>query len=233
MVDQHHDSSYLFRLDQGRTASNREMILSGPSHEVYITTPNDFQDMMSTMNLNEDVLNQYQIPYQELAQLLKPETGSLSTTTVESPKILLDDRATFCTLLLLFDQGGNAALLHEALAYGVMSGGLSDVPSVMSFEEFGQTLGEKNLIITGTNVSTRFRRKITSELMRVLSPSKIEVIDTIFTDDQQLSDILELNDDSPADMIRGVVFFPRQMTTDDKNKVVLIGHSIADYGIYY
>lgn len=145
-------------------------------------------------------------------------------TIVDNPSILIDRGASLCTLLLTLDAEGDGVLTHAPLD-GLI--GTSDLEVLVAVDMISRHFGlsskyQQLTIISGTNAS----RPLTLESsQRVIEKVKEEVSlkskDVIVL--QSGSD--ELSTNYNIRFVYGIIFIPRQLTLDGRNKIFLLERS--------
>lgn len=141
-----------------------------------------------------------------------------SPNSEEGPIIIGENEASFCTLLLAFNEEGDAMVDHLPLA-SLSEGWLEMYEDrITDMKTFARKTGGQ-LLITGTNSDVWDREKVLSLIVGEDS----DIVTPLFTKhenvrvgDAEHSYIMN------KDNIQGICFVPKQLAHDDRNKIFLI-----------
>lgn len=151
------------------------------------------------------------------------------TTAEVDPAVIFDFNASHCTMAIAFDSKGTAAIFHEPLVADLSrdDGKLSTV-HLNILADFDRLVGsfgtDVSIVVTATNFSGSLRKTTLdqftagihsvseSKIIKVLSdPNKLSTKPTPFSDT-----------DYTDQFLYGICFVPRQLSIDNRNKVVVI-----------
>ena len=156
--------------------------------------------------------------------------GKMSTvTTPDNPAVIVDDKASFCSPVITFDEDGKALHFHDALV------NIGDWSSARTYQaNLTNYLSDKGVVcaIAGLNVCLSLR----NQRMDVLNPiddTILRVRDEVsevfpalrfivavapqYPNQTQMSRLI-----SEGDQSRGFVFIPRYLSIDDRNHLLMV-----------
>jgi hypothetical protein len=206
------DSGYHVELNHTQEAAenNAEKL---ENTDVLIMGPDDFEERFVDY-----------LKYRERTPIssksTRPTTFALDK---EGPKIIAEQNASFCTLLLAFNEKGEGMMLHYPLA--PLLGPDGDLPQNVSDEistmkEFAKRT-HGHILVTGTNTAQVAREAV----IKALNLDDIDNSITIMTA-SSLSDRIGVASDTLANNIQGICFIPRQLSRDSRNKIILLAQRI-------
>lgn len=156
--------------------------------------------------------------------------GQWSTvTTPDNPAVIVDDKASFCSPVITFDEDGNALHFHDALV------NIGDWSSARTYQgKLTEYLTDNGVVccIAGLNVciSELYQRlgvpnPIDNTIYRVrdgvnmVFPALrfIVAVSPQYANQKQMSSLI-----SEGDQSRGFVFIPRYLSVDDKNHLLMV-----------
>lgn len=156
--------------------------------------------------------------------------GKMSTvTTPDNPAVIVDDKASFCSPVITFDEYGNALHFHDALV------NIGDWSSARTYQEnLTNYLTDNGVVccIAGLNVciSELYQRldvpnPIDNTIFRVrdgvskVFPAMrfIVAVAPQYPNQTQMSRLI-----SEGDQSRGFVFIPRYLAKDDRNHLLIV-----------
>lgn len=166
--------------------------------------------------------------------------GRVLKSTIESPSILFEDQASFCSLVISVDTLGNALLLHQPLIRLGRDEELGDYQEqeIDSLTEFKMALSElseqRENFVSGTNVSNYLRARALYKIQEYIGGDA--TFNSLFTEqklDRQHSkyqgimgilrkifqpDFTSMTKES----INGVVVIPASLSQDGRTKILLV-----------
>jgi len=145
----------------------------------------------------------------------------------ESVQVISEQEASFCTLLLAFNQMGEGIIVHYPVADMISSKGTLPENIATEVARMHKFANETNgyLVITGTNTSNKERERV----LGALNLGKSENIIPILTVEDR-SNRRGLAGSHLANNIQGVCFIPKQLSADGRNKVILLAQRINKDG---
>ena len=143
----------------------------------------------------------------------------------QGSKVIAEQDASYCTLLLAFAESGDARVLHQPLIPFLESG--EPLPEIYKaeIERVKDLAREKNgiIILTGTNAHPAEQRMVLDELSRDGADNIVPVLTTFEIVEDAQSKVQRASQN-----IQGICFIPKQLSADGRNKVILIAQKIAD-----
>jgi hypothetical protein len=171
-----------------------------------------------TLFENKQLISQYAINNSQIRSE-DPKSGFVETNPDSSPAIISAIHASFCTLLLAFNENGQAMILHQPLVY---AGHFDDWFQIIKEKiRLMQTLTKKDgtLIVSATNHGLPHQQKIIKEISRIFPPQKII---PFFTKHQKTN--FPFGPEVAKDNISGICFFPKNLSLDGRNKIIFLTH---------
>ncbi len=153
--------------------------------------------------------------------------NGLVVTKPDSPRVIFEENAVPCTLAVMFNEEGEAALLHLPLSLRLLD--LGEIPNcdnetLQALDAFAKELGvDANLLITGTNVTSPLRNDVQNAISVQVASVGPEKRMEIFTPDIESSSPIRVP--ITKSVIYGLCFVPRTLSSDGRNKVVLVGRN--------
>lgn len=153
--------------------------------------------------------------------------GGLVVTRAGNAAVIYETGAAPCTLGVVFDREGTAAIMHEPIAGGQAAG--SSVDYGKNLGRFAQGLGEgANVVISGTNVMGEQRQAAISMVKQGLVGVPDEKLIEVYTRESLGREIMGGKLSLTEEMIYGVCFVPENLSNDGKNKLILLGRHINE-----
>lgn len=180
--------------------------------DILIMGPNDFRERF-VKYLKEGEKTPISDEYGRQATFASDEDG---------PKIIAEQEASFCTLLLAFNEKGEGIVYHYPLIdflgpNGELPQNVAD--EINTMKEFVKNTGG-HILVTGTNLPQAER----DVLLQALSFEEDRNI-VIMTDGSE-SDRFREGSEILANNIQGICFIPKQLSNDSRNKIILLAQRI-------
>ncbi len=141
----------------------------------------------------------------------------------DGPKIIAEQQASFCTLLLAFNEEGEGIVFHYPLIS--LLGPNGELPQNVNDEVNAMKEFAKNtkgyILVTGTNTRQEERDAVLKSLHLDETDNNIIIMTS-----NLLSGRADVASDTLANSIQGICFIPKQLSTDSRNKIILLGQRI-------
>ncbi|MEN8252936.1 MAG: hypothetical protein ABFQ62_00990 [Patescibacteria group bacterium] len=232
------ESNYAVPLDVSSQRAIEKLLENDPSLEVFVVLGNELKEFvisLLTPSSSVDVVFPYPghnvFPFYELD--VGDRTQPIITyTNTEKKALLAEVGASFCSLILLFDEKGDSFLVHDGLVGSYTLGNDSVLDTFPYFKDFIKLLDSlkdgKRVFLTATNVNPQLRNKLVNEI-RTLVSKDVEVLDLFSFSDEEIPLLNKKNGGTPVvsdNALSGLFFVPKFLSRAGKNQIVLLGDKL-------
>lgn len=203
--------------------------------EVYVMTSKIFRQKFMGL-----IAQEYRdhIPFEDGTSVdkLGRNYPGIKITIEVSPHIIYTEAAYPCSIIIVWDEKGNAAIAHmtqyQVLDESPEKQQKQKAKGNQTFDKMTQFANQnltdnRALIITATNLDDKMRSSIVDSITTGIRGLELSDIGYVFTDGGNLidsrKDVPKGKLRTTANSIDGTYFIPRQLTNNGNNIVILVG----------
>lgn len=175
--------------------------------------------------------DEYYLGYLKNPDNRKIRSGGSSETTLADTlgqEVVGEFNAMSCTLLLAFNEAGEAHIMHWPLSSNINFWGKFPQyveEQVTKMKQFVEATDGK-FLVTGMNTSGKERTRVLKALKLNNDPETIKIFSS--TEDSEREDV---GVGVKENAIEGVCFIPKDLSKDGRNKIILISRRVDKDGI--
>lgn len=227
------ESKYPITLDDISQRQAEIALAADEKLDVYIIPDTQITDFV-TSHVVEDIRDSIDVwsdsPF--FLEKKNPADSRIYFTDSDHLSVISESGASFCSLMLLFDEDGKAFVIHDAYSATYTTGGdsiISDYPQLTEFHDLHTKLGKnKKLFLTATNIHPRLRNRLIEEV-RGLFGAEFQIIDIAASFEAADSTMIQDGSipNTSDNSISGLYFIPAKLSVNGKNQIILYGHRIS------